>query len=258
MNTETNIKTVSFAEIVDYAKSKEHLNNTRFSIISYFKGYLGLDKPKELVLLKFTLSGDYVGSTVERSNYQVLSESLKQFYSDRRRRVEDSRLDELNLTQDEFDCTDIWDLNPSYYRYQGGHSSQAIAIIGDLPRSQWLEIKECIEQVQEYPLLDDDHHSSMQLEECYESWFDWQFDDISSTLSNKYDIDLDEPELEVYAKKQGYENEKVWLWNIINDCELIPASDNIEILEINARAYYDFDTDNQELMEQIASYIRNL
>lgn len=232
---------VSFQQIIDFAKKEQVKNTTRFSMISY-EEHLSLCDRRPVAILNFTLHGDYVGSTVEKSNYYVLQDLLKELYENRFK------------TQQEYELTSLFELNENYLDYSGGYSTYAIAIIGDLPALDWQVILEAIESVEQYPLLDEDHYSSLQLEDCWESWTSWQYFDIVKALED-HDLHLDSDEFHAIYEANNTDRYG-WLWNIVMGEDLISTTDDVEITEVNAQAYYDFDIDDDDFITELANYIK--
>ena len=234
MDSHTN-KTVKFSEIIEYAKNLQKKASCSYPLMELEEHYRGYYSSDVAVMLRFTLHGDYIGSTIEKSNYSVVIEQLKSLYKD-------NFNSEVEYT--EFSIFD----NDRYYRYLGSYSSEALLITDDLPLNEWELIKDMAESYADYPLLDEDYYSIQQEDDVWQSWLNWQYYDVFRTLRDDYDLDLDDTLSHIPNIEQ-------WLWGIINDYELIPEVERIEILEVNSCSYMDFDEDNTELFSQLKTAI---
>ncbi len=197
----------TFNEIQNFAK--EYNNDGIIYYGRYFHG------DKEYVQLGFTLHGDYIGSTVEKSNYKVLLELISE-------------------------VCDLETLNGLSYSQSMGYSTYQIEITNDLPNDVWEIIKDAIESIENYPLLCDDSYEMQQLEDCESSWFSWQYQDISSELEDR-NLDIDQTNLD--------ETELLYL---ITDNNIIGDYNQLEITEVNCESYYSF---TNEMLDKLAEYL---
>lgn len=241
-----------FAEIIKFAQDYPG-NSPRFPVISFDKSQGYGESDRDRVMLNFTLHGDYVGSTLEKSNFYVLNERLGKAV------VENLGLDPEEILKETFSLSDVMGIKI----WTGSYSTNAIAIVGDMPIWAWEVIIEALESVVNYPLLDEDDHSERNMKDVWESWESWQYQDFLRSL-RKYNL---EPE-EIFNNLCESDRKKYidccgWLWNILGDTDLIPAADQVDTLEINACAYYDFDLENvigelDDFGTQVVDYLRSL
>ncbi len=107
-------------------------------------------KTSEYYLINFVQWGDYSGDTVSRANYDTIIKK--------------------------------WGKNPLVWSVVGGHWSHGILIHADiLENDDFLEIFESIEN---YPVLDDEHLTELELSIQDSAWDDWVRSDLDSALDN--------------------------------------------------------------------------
>lgn len=111
---------------------------------------------------KYLSGGDYSGSLVEKSNYEAISEML-------------------GGTEDEEPDADMKEV--AWAALSGGHGSYSIFIF----RRQAIpdELYEALKSLHEYPLLDEERHSRMELESRDEAWENSYRSDFKSALEKK-------------------------------------------------------------------------
>ncbi|MGL6344303.1 MAG: hypothetical protein ACRC80_34800 [Waterburya sp.] len=190
---------VSFNEIIEHTKTvTDNLGTDRTS--------LSFNYIDNAVTLDFTLHGDYIGSTIERSNYHVMLEKLKAICD----------IDQVNLKYE-------YSLNK--------YNTYAIQITGNLPLRVWNEIKKWCDRVLLYPIIDDCHYSDMCVNDCVDAWNDRQYNEVANELYRKYRIDLD-----VFANSKYNTSDK--LYDFMDHCGFL---DEISDDEVNSYAYWDID-----------------
>jgi hypothetical protein len=109
----------------------------------------------DVVEVPYTCWGDYVGSTVERSNFRSLVEE----YPD------------------------------TFIEVYGGYDSHVLY----LPTFKLTrEIKELVNALFDYPLVNDEDHSMLEIDLAWEAWDDWLRYDLFSDLVEYEGLDPDE------------------------------------------------------------------
>lgn len=108
----------------------------------------------------YAMGGDYGGSLVQKSNYEVLLEEAER------------------LSSDELDGDDTW-----FQALYGSHGSYAIAFHVERTPD---EILEMINSLEEYPLLDEGKHSEMEIESQNEAWEGGLKEDYRGALVSKF------------------------------------------------------------------------
>lgn len=106
-----------------------------------------------------TVWGDYVGSTVERSNYRVLVE----------------------------------DYGDNVIEVLGGYNSQYIAVAASLREEDpetWAALEEIAVGLEDYPLINDEDHSLLEMEIADEAWDQWLRMDTEHDLGEIVDPEL--------------------------------------------------------------------
>lgn len=109
------------------------------------------DSDQPITLFPYSSGSDYSGNTVEISNYQVLAENP--------------------------------DVMEHSVLIQGGHGSFGIAYFGEPTE----EILELVASLQSYPLLDEDHHSNLEMELEWAAWLDHGRADFKRELFQAFD-----------------------------------------------------------------------
>lgn len=142
----------------------------------------------ERIELLFTVHGNYCGDTICKSNYHVLLDRLSKI---------SNNLGNIKIIE-------------SYY------STKYLAIIGGIKNELWVVINEALESLENYPLLSDDHYSDQEQKDCYDSWDDWQYDDIENNLIRYHDIDLENFDLDNPDKLLNFLSENNFFDQIAN------------------------------------------
>lgn len=130
---------------------------------SLYLGDLRDDPAGQLYEIPHTMYSDYSGDTVHRSNCDVLLEDFKDRQS-----------------------KGLWEV-------YGGHGTRGIVVDKDTLESD--EMQDILYQLENYPLISDDHHSQLEYEIETEAWQDYIRDDLLRAL-HAADIDTDELEEE--------------------------------------------------------------
>lgn len=120
--------------------------------------------------IPYTLHGDYVGSLVERSNYEVILETLKD--DDEDGPGGRSRIVEL----------------------YGGYGARLLAWPAWCPITP--DLAEILEGLESYPLVDDEHESALEWDESLKAWDDYAWGDVKRYLL-KWAEDLSESLCEI-------------------------------------------------------------
>ena len=209
---------MQFTEIIKYAK--EYKIRFGEKTIKYIEKNI---YQAESVCLCFTLHGDR-GSTVGKSNYWVLNSLIES---------QEYKLGDLTGVKNIINDSSTW-----------------IAITGDVPDPVWHAIVSAIVRVERYPLLDEDHYSKQQFEDCWNTWTSWQYSQIVRELEENYSIN----NIALIEEQKNNDDSYTWLFNIINNCDLIPSSNEVDIIEANSCSYYNYD--NKKLMAELARYIK--
>jgi hypothetical protein len=108
--------------LINFESLKQEL--TQFENCDY-------DKKRDRLDLTFTLFGDYVGNTVNKSNYAVFKQELESI--------------------------SIHDRSEGIKEIEASYSTCYFAIVSDITPVEYQLIKDCLESVADYPLLDDEH-----------------------------------------------------------------------------------------------------
>lgn len=110
----------------------------------------------DVVEVPYTVWGDYVGSSVERSNYRSLLRDYPDVFID----------------------------------ISGGYWSHVLYI---RPRTmlQTDGLFESITALFDYPLYDEEDHSELEMTEAWEAWDGWVKFDLGRALATEYDLDVD-------------------------------------------------------------------
>jgi len=140
----------------------------------------------DLMVIPYTVYSDYSGSTVDRSNCDVFLER----YGKR---------------------ADVWET-------YGGFGTRGVImrrrVYDDPQTEEEEEIRECIDSLFNYPLIDEEHHSNLEFELEEEGWNDYGRDDLRRALKKSAiytDEELDDISDEVLD----------WMWYVVCDVEAI-------------------------------------
>jgi hypothetical protein len=128
-----------------------------------------------LLMLPYTSGSDYSGGSVTRSNYEILIERWEGWRNENGDTVA--------------------------FPAHGGHGSYGVVVNLDAATLEQLEeVNETLQELSDYPVLDEDHMTRLEARwarEEYKAWIEYEF---RSALRDKYprlqDIDLDEDKLE--------------------------------------------------------------
>lgn len=109
----------------------------------------------------FLSGSDYSGALVTRSNYEVWQTMFPE-------------------------GRNVW-----WTTVSGGHGTYAIVInLEGIPEEVEEEVAEVLNGLQNYPLIDEDHHSNLEMESQNEAWEDWGRKDFRRALEKKVEGDL--------------------------------------------------------------------
>lgn len=142
--------------------------------IGYSQGYRSKREPG-WYQVEYATGSDYSGGSVHESNYRVLRERLEELYPE--------------------------DASPVVWaRTSGGHGTYGIVVrYNDLDE----EIREALEGLEDYPLLDEQDHSNLEIEQQDEAWDNWAKDDFIKECAK--DLEIDPDELTERAEEAGIE-----------------------------------------------------
>jgi hypothetical protein len=130
--------------------------------VGYSQGMRG--KSAEWFQVEYATGSDYSGGSVNESNYQVLGEMLDEHHPEDAEPV-------------------VW------ARTSGGHGTYGIVVrYGDLED----EVREAIDALEDYPLMDDEHHTNLEMEQQQAAWDDWGVGELSKALAKETGVDRDE------------------------------------------------------------------
>lgn len=122
--------------------------------IGYSQGYRSREEPG-WYQVEYATGSDYSGGSVHESNYQVLGEMLEEHHPEDAEPV-------------------VW------ARTSGGHGTYGIVVrYGDLED----EVREAIDALEDYPLMDEEHHSQLEMEQQNEAWDDWARKDFIKAVA---------------------------------------------------------------------------
>lgn len=111
--------------------------------------------------VEYATGSDYSGGSVNESNYQVLGEMLEEHHPEDSEPV-------------------VW------ARTSGGHGTYGIVVrYGDLEE----DVREAIDALEDYPLMDEEHHSNLELEQQGEAWENWGERDFIGECAKQLGID---------------------------------------------------------------------
>lgn len=123
--------------------------------------------------VEYATGSDYSGGSVHESNYRVLTQMLAEAHP----------ADEQPV---------VWAAT------SGGHGTYGIVVrYGDLEE----EIREAIDGLEDYALLDEEDHSQLEIEQQDEAWEDWAKDDFIKECAK--DLGVDAYELKERAEAAG-------------------------------------------------------
>lgn len=121
--------------------------------VGYSQGMRG--RSAEWFQVEYATGSDYNGGSVHESNYQVLSELLEEHHPEDSEPV-------------------VW------ARTSGGHGTYGVVVrYGDLED----EVREAIDALEDYPLMDEEHHSHLEMEQQDEAWDDWARKDFIKAVA---------------------------------------------------------------------------
>ena len=122
----------------------------------------------DVAMFPYTSWGDYVGSTVERSNFDAIKEHF--------------------TTKDE----DGADVVPAWlFEVSGGYGSSALCInlvaLDECDDETTDELEEVLEGLNNYCVFDESHMSNLESELEFEDWCDWGRDDFVKELADVFE-----------------------------------------------------------------------
>lgn len=119
------------------------------------------DKDGHYIVPNYLSGSDYSGGLVERSNYEVFEETFAEGH-------------------------DVW-----WTHTPGGHGTFGVIIdCSKVPESVEKELTEFLNALEQYPCIDDEHHSRMEMEAQDDAWDNWARRDFISLLEKKFDVEL--------------------------------------------------------------------
>lgn len=128
--------------------------------IGYSQGYRSKVEPG-WYQVEYATGSDYSGGGVHESNYRVLSEMLEESHPAGAEPV-------------------VWARTP------GGHGTYGIVVrYGDLDE----EIREAIDGLEDYPLLNEEDHSELEIEQQNEAWENWAKSDFIKECAKYLEVD---------------------------------------------------------------------
>ncbi len=111
--------------------------------VGYSQGMRG--RSAEWFQVEYATGSDYSGGSVNESNYQVLGELLDEHHPEDAQPV-------------------VW------ARTSGGHGTYGIVVrYGDLED----EVREAIDALEDYPLMDEEHHTELEMKQQDDAWDNW-------------------------------------------------------------------------------------
>ncbi len=130
--------------------------------VGYSQGMRG--RSAEWFQVEYATGSDYSGGSVNESNYRVLAELLDEHHPEDAQPV-------------------VW------ARTSGGHGTYGIAVrYGDLEE----EVREAIDALEDYPLMDEEDHSNLEMEQQQAAWDDWGVSELSKSIAKATGADRDE------------------------------------------------------------------
>jgi hypothetical protein len=145
-------------------ESKPEANGAHVSYNQWVAGRPSDEEPWSI--LEYATGSDYSGSLVEVSNYNGLCELLEEHHPDGSEPV-------------------VW------CRTHGGHGTFGLLVRYELLAD---EVREAIDALEDYPLLDDEAHSQLECEAQGEAWENWARRDFERALSSAMGVE-DFPEM---------------------------------------------------------------
>lgn len=131
--------------------------------IGYSQGYRSKEEPG-WYQVEYATGSDYSGGSVHESNYQVLGELLEEHHPEDAEPV-------------------VW------ARTSGGHGTYGIVVrYGDLED----EVRDAIDALEDYPLMDEEHHAMLEMEQQDAAWNDWGIGELSKAIAKETGVDRDE------------------------------------------------------------------
>lgn len=111
--------------------------------------------------VEYATGSDYNGGSVNESNYRVLCEMLEEAHPDGSQPV-------------------VW------ARTSGGHGTYGVVVrYGDLDEGP----REAIDALEDYPLMDEEDHSRLEMEQQDEAWENWAEDDFIKECAKHLGVD---------------------------------------------------------------------
>lgn len=148
--------------------------------VGYSQGGYSRTKPG-WYQVEYATGSDYSGGSVNESNYRVLTQMLAEAHP----------ADEQPV---------VWAAT------SGGHGTYGIVVrYGDLDE----EIREAIDGLEDYPLLSEEDHGELEIDQQNEAWENWAKDDFVRECAK--DLGIDPYELNERAEAAGID----W-WRIFN------------------------------------------
>jgi hypothetical protein len=137
-------------------ESKPEANGAHVSYNQWVAGRPSDEEPWSI--LEYATGSDYSGSLVEVSNYNGLCELLEEHHPDGSEPV-------------------VW------CRTHGGHGTFGLLVRYELLAD---EVREAIDALEDYPLLDDEAHSQLECEAQGEAWENWARRDFERAVCKHY------------------------------------------------------------------------
>ena len=130
--------------------------------IGYSQGYSSKGAPG-WYQVEYATGSDYSGGSVHESNYQVLAELLLEHHPRDAEPV-------------------VW------ARTSGGHGTYGIVVrYGDLED----DVRDAIDALEDYPLMDEEHHSNLEMEQQDAAWENWGRSDFIKAVAKLEGKDRD-------------------------------------------------------------------
>lgn len=140
--------------------------------IGYSQGYRS-KREDGWYQVEYATGSDYNGGSVNESNYKELCAMLEEAHPEDSEPV-------------------VW------ARTSGGHGTYGIAVrYGDLDE----DIRETLDGLEDYPIINDESHSELEMEQQNEAWERWGVDDLSSAVAKSSGHDP-------YDVKNGLDDEE--------------------------------------------------
>ena len=149
--------TVGFLNVNRYINKHDYYHDFYSPDSCYLNNYK-LDDNGNWVEIPYTCYGDYVGSSVEMSNYKVIESEFQEMIDDDNMRA-----------------------------LYGDYFSHCIVVKMEMLECE--EIQDIFKSLSDYPLLNDDHFSELEHELEMTALQDFIISDIKSGLLKEYDLD---------------------------------------------------------------------